>query len=62
MKLPIHRTLAARLTGLFALLLMLFTLLLGLIFNAIDGTTKWLRITAGPCSATRMPFRRIFRK
>ena len=35
MKLPIHRTLAARLTGLFALLLMLFTLLLGLIFNAM---------------------------
>lgn len=32
---PVHRTLAARLTGLFALLLILFTLLLGLIFNAM---------------------------
>lgn len=61
MKLPIHRTLAARLTGLFALLLMLFTLLLGLIFNAMMER-KRLRITAGPCSAMRMPFRRIFRK
>ena len=28
MKLPIHRTLAARLTGLFALLLMLFAVVL----------------------------------
>ena len=53
MKLPIHRTLAARLTGLFALLLMLFTLLLGLIFNAMMERKM---------VATRMPFRRIFRK
>ena len=35
MKLPMHRTLVARLTGLFALLLMLFAVVLELLFNAM---------------------------
>ena len=35
MKLPMHRTLVARLTGLFALLLMLFAAVLELLFNAM---------------------------
>lgn len=40
MKLLMHRTLVARLTGLFALLLMLFAAVLELLFNAMRWSEK----------------------